>query len=203
MTSEGPAPAGVDGTPAVPEEQADQAAADLDALRAHRRRSTRRAPRHELSPERVAGRFVEVEANRARFMEHAGGRFFDAMEPVEREEFMTQLAGKLTDVAAGHIQGAVATFNDVRAHFNARRLALGEAALPPVELNSASMRAMLRVGIEEGLEAGLRLVLETALHALFGEPPPLPRADAASSLESLPALEEPEGVFNLHWSQRF
>ncbi|MFK8001064.1 MAG: hypothetical protein AB8H86_15820 [Polyangiales bacterium] len=192
-------------TAAEPEEQADQAAADLDALSIVHRRSAprrRRSParhRPQLSPRQVAERFVEGEAEG-----EAQRSLLGAMEPLERRAFVTELAGKLSDVAVGHIQGAVETFNGVRANFNARRVERGEAALPPVELNSESMRAMLQAGIEEGLEAGLRLVLETALHALFGEPSRLPQADdAASSLGSLPELEELDTVFHLRWSQPF
>lgn len=196
--------------PVEPEEQADQAVADLDALSAaHQRRTAprrrRRSPeRPELSPERVAGRFVEVEANRARFSEAENSRFFEAMVPAERTEFMEQLAGKIADVAVGHIQGAVETFNGIRDHFNAQRLEAGEAELPHVDLNSQSMRAMLQVGIEHGLDAGVHLLLETALHAIFGEPSRLQADDAASSLEALPALEPPNvDGFSARWSQSF
>lgn len=196
--------------PAEPEEQADQAAADLDALSAaHQRRPPprrRRRSRPELSPERVARRFVEVEVedNPARLSEADRSRFLEAMVPAERTEFMEQLAGKLADVAVGHIQGAVETFNSIRDHFNARRLEAGEAELPHVDLNSQSMRTTLQAGIEHGLDAGVRLVLETALHTIFGEPSRLPQTnDAASSLDSLPELEELDTIFNLHWSQPF
>lgn len=194
-----------------PHERADQAAADLDALSAARRLRPRRRrrpaaeARPDLTPERVAGRFMELETRRAPFQEADVRRFFDAMEPAEQTEFLEQLAGKVADVAVGHLQGLVETFNDVRDHFNEKRLALGEAELPAVNLNSGSMRALLQNGIRHGLEGGIHKVLELALHAVFGEPSRLPHADdPASAFAPLPDLEHPNvDGFNVRWSQPF